>query len=88
MMEESFGDKKDLIHQACEKYDLFSTEEKENIAEVTESIAKFGPFKTWILTYASSVWIQLVSLTGLFVTGILLIFYLLNFVERFSDVPW
>ena len=58
------------------------------MAKVIESIAKFGPFKTWILTPASSVWIQLVSSTGFFITGIFLIFNLLNCVGKLSKIPW
>ena len=53
-----------------------------------EAMAKVGPFKTWILTPASSVWIQLVSLNGMFVTGMLLFLYLFNFVAKFSKIPW
>ena len=60
---------------------------KEVFANMTEAISKVGPFKTWILTPASSVWIQLVSLTGMFGTGILLFLYLFNFVAKFSKIP-
>ena len=64
------------------------SKEKEKVAKMIESIAKMGPFKTWILTPASSVWIQVVSVTGMFVTGILLILYLFNFIAKFSKIPW
>merc|ERR1712008_628868 len=44
--------------------------------------------KTWILTPASSVWIELVSSTGFFITGIFLLFNLVNCVGKFSKIPW
>ena len=73
--------------KTCDKYGG-SLEVKEVFAKMTEVISKVGPFKTWILTPASSVWIQLVSLTGMFVTGILLFLYLFNFIAKFSKIPW
>ena len=51
---------------------------KEIYANMTDAMAKIGPFKTWILTPASSVWIQFVSVTGMSLTGILLFLYVFN----------
>jgi len=78
--------------KACDTYgslDKYASSKFEEVfANMTVAISKVGPFKTWILTPASSVWIQLVSLTGMFVTGILLFLYLFNFVAKFSKIPW
>ena len=74
--------------EACDMSDLLTSKEKEKIAKQIESIAKLGPFKRWISNPASSIWIQLVSVTGIFVTGILLISYVFNFVAKFSKTPW
>ena len=84
-MKEHFGDKN---KEACDMYDLLPSKEKEKIAKIIELNAKLGPFKTWILTPASSIWIQLVSVTGIFVTGILLISNFFNFVAKFPKTPW
>merc|ERR1712226_1581234 len=73
--------------KACDTYgslELKLLKFEEVFANMTEAISKVGPFKTWILTPASSVWIQLVSLNGMFVTGMLLFLYLFNFVAKFS----
>ena len=73
--------------KACDTYGSLdkyaSLKFKEVFANMTVAISKVGPFKTWILTPASSVWIQLVSLNGMFVTGLLLFFYLF----KFSKIP-
>ena len=81
---------KQLAHNRKEVCDSnwSKSKEKEKVAKMIESIAKMGPFKTWILTPAFSVWIQFVSVTGMSVTGILLILYLFNFVAKFSKIPW
>jgi len=75
--------------KACDTYGLLdnryaSLKFEEVFANITEAISKVGPFRTWILTPASSVWIQLVSLNGMFVTGMLLFLYLFNLVAKFS----
>jgi cytochrome b subunit of formate dehydrogenase len=79
-------------NKACDSYGSLdrytSLKFKEVFANMTRAISKVGPFKTWILTPASSVWIQLVSLTGMFVTGILLFLNLFNFIAKFSKIPW
>merc|ERR1712110_1215050 len=82
------GDNKKIMNEACDRHDLLPSEAKETLAKEIESIAKFGPFKTWILTPASLVWIELVSSTGFFIAGIFLIFNLLNCVGKFSKIPW
>ena len=74
--------------EVCDSNFWSKSKEKEKVAKMIESIAKMGPFKTWILTPASSVWIQSVSVAGMSVTGILLILYLFNFVAKFSKIPW
>ena len=85
-MKESFGENiKQAEKQACKRY---NSQDKKKFEEGIEMIAKFHPFKNLILTPASSVWIQVVSVTGMFVTGILLILYLFNFVAKFSKTPW
>ena len=73
------------IKEACKRY---NSRNKKVFDKAIEMIAKFHPFKNLILTPASSVWIQVVSVTGMFVTGILLILYLFNFVAKFSKIPW
>ena len=74
-----------LKNLKCYLLDRYASLKFEEVfANMTEAISKVGPFKTWILTPASSVWIQLVSSTGMFVTGILLFLYLFNFVAKFS----
>ena len=79
---ESFAE---IIKQACKRY---NSQDKIEFEKDIERIAKFHPFKNLILTPASSVWIQVVSVTGMFVTGILLILYLFNFIAKFSKIPW
>ena len=80
--------------KTCDAYTLRNMDKKQMLkfkeifANITEAMDKVGPFKTWILNPASSVWIQLVSVTGTFVTGILLFLYLFNFVAKFSKIPW
>ena len=73
------------IKQACIRY---NSQDKKWFDKEKEMIAKFHPFKNLILTPASLVWIQVVSVTGMFVTGILLILYLFNFIAKFSKIPW
>ena len=84
-MKEQLGDNR---KEGCDMYDFLPSKEKEKIAKTIESNAKFNPFKTWILTPASSIWIQLVSVTGMSLTGILLFLYLFNFVAKFSKISW
>ena len=79
---ELFGEN---IKQACKRY---NSQDKKEFEEAIEMIAKFHPFINLILTPASSVWIQVVSVTGMFVTGILLILYLFKFIAKFSKIPW
>ena len=78
-MKDKTGDK---IQKAC---DIYGYNDKERLLE---SIAKLRPFKTWILTPAFSVWIKVVSVTGIVGTGILLFLNLFNFVAQFSKIPW
>ena len=74
-----------LKNLKCYLLDRYASLKLEEVfANMTEAISKVGPFRTWILTPASSVWIQLVSLNGMFVTGMLLFLYLFNLVAKFS----
>ena len=70
----------EILKNIC-KYNIQNT-------KAIEMIPKFYPFKNLILTPASSVWIQVVSVTGMFLTGILLILYLIDFIAKFSKIPW
>ena len=92
-MKEKTGDK---IKEAC---DMYVSEDKEFLLEsiaklrqefdkAIEMIPKFYIFKNWILTPAFSVWIKVVSVTGIVGTGILLLLHLFNFVAQFSKIPW
>ena len=74
--------------KSCDAYKNLEKMQKEFFANRTEAMAKVGPFKTWILTPASSVWIQFVSVTGMSLTGILLFLYVFNFVAKFSKTSW
>ena len=59
------------------------------ILDIIVIICVFIPaniFKYYI--QSTSEWAKCVSLSGLFITGILLSFYLLHIIEKFSKVPW
>merc|ERR1719491_944929 len=42
----------------------------------------------WYIPLHAKEWAQFVSVTGFFVTGLLLSFYLFHIIEKLSKVPW